>query len=194
MSDRCAWLSVACPACGAAAGARCGGWHWTRGGRARWLPDCRLHPGRGWRERSCQKCGAWPGYPCLTPRGRESARLHTARLEPARAELFHRKDVWEELDRRAATIAKVPFSGRAGTGGQTGRIVLLRPEGDDLIEVESWSSRDELCFALEAPLWARLGSFAGHPLINGEVRWRAGDRVVELIATRGGRRFEERLA
>jgi hypothetical protein len=39
-----------------------------------------------------------------------------------------------------------------------------------------------------------LGSFAGHPQVTGKIVWWAGDRVVELIATRGGRRFEEGLA
>lgn len=119
--------------------------------------------------------------------------MHGVRLAPARGELLFRAEVWAELGRRGATIATVPFSGRAGTGGMTGRIVLLRLEDGGLAEVECWSSRDELCYALEAPVWARFGTFLGHPLITGEVVWLAEERAVEIIGTRGGRRFEESL-
>jgi hypothetical protein len=52
----------------------------------------------------------------------------------------------------------VPFWGRAGTGGQTDAITLLRLEGEELVEVERWSSRDELCYALEGPVWDRFGT------------------------------------
>jgi hypothetical protein len=88
----------------------------------------------------------------------------------------------------------VPFSGRARRGGQTERIELLRIEGAGLAQVESWASRDELCFALEAPVWARFGTFVGQPQINGELLWLGAERVVEIVATRGGRRFEERVS
>jgi hypothetical protein len=129
----------------------------------------------------------------VTPTDRGAARAHAARLAPARGELLNREDVWTELGRRGATIATVPFSGRAGTAGRTARIVLLRVEDGTLAEVESWSSRDELCYALEAPVWARFGSFAGQPFVTGELVWLAEERAVEIIATRGGRRFQERL-
>jgi hypothetical protein len=43
-------------------------------------------------------------------------------------------------------------------------------------------------------VWARFGSFAGHPLVTGEVLWLGKERVVEIVASRGSRRFEERVA
>ncbi|HTU94418.1 MAG TPA: hypothetical protein VMF14_01175 [Solirubrobacteraceae bacterium] len=132
----------------------------------------------------------------MTPSGRETARIHAARLHPGLGELFLAGDVWAELGRRGASIARVPFAGRAGRGGQTSPIELLRADdvGGGLSEVELWSSWDELCFALESPVWARFGTFVGQPQITGEVVWFGDEREVELIATRGGRRFEERLS
>ena len=66
-----------------------------------------------------------------------------------------RSSVWEELERRGATVAVVPFSGRAGRGGDAGTIVLSRIDGDHLVDVERWTGRDELAHALEAPIWDR---------------------------------------
>jgi hypothetical protein len=100
-------------------------------------------------------------------------------------------DVWAELERRGATIVTVPFWGRAGAGGHTDRITLLRSGGEALVEVERWSSRDELCHALEAPIWERFGTFAGHPLIRGEVIWLSAGHAVEIVATRGDKPFQE---
>jgi hypothetical protein len=171
MSGRALWLEEWCPTCRAAPGAR---------GRAHYLsktrPPTPLHVARGWRARSCPTCKALPGEPCRTPSGREASRIHDARLRPARHELFSRDDVWDELERRGATIATVPFSGRAGRGGTVEQIVLSRVEGDELIDVERWTGRDELCYALEAPIWDRFGSFAGQPLIAGTVIWTTTDR------------------
>jgi hypothetical protein len=99
--------------------------------------------------------------------------------------------VWEELERRGATVAVVPFWGRAGSGGRTDTTKLLRLEGGELLDVERWTYRDELCHALEAPVWERLGTFVGHPLIRGEVIWSAEDRTVVISGRRGDRRFEE---
>jgi hypothetical protein len=116
-------------------------------------------------------------------------------LRPGRHELLRPRDVWEALERRGATAAIVEFSGRAGQGGQTGRITLYRPEGDRLIDVERWSGgRDELTFALEAPVWERYGTFAGHPRIFGTVTWLASARSVVVEGERGGERFEETIA
>ena len=39
---------------------------------------------------------------------------HEARLRPGRRELLSGEAVWRELEARGATIATVPFSGRAG--------------------------------------------------------------------------------
>ena len=99
--------------------------------------------------------------------------------------------MWEELERRGATAAVVPFWGRAGRGGRTDVIKLLRLEGEQLVEVERWTGRDELCYALEAPVWDRFGPFTGHPLVSGEVTWSAEDRTVLIEGRRGDRRFEE---
>lgn len=99
--------------------------------------------------------------------------------------------MWEELERRDATAAIVPFSGQAGRSGHTDVIQLLRLEGETLVDVERWTGRDELCHALEAPVWDRFGRFNGHPLIRGEVIWSAEDRTVVISGHRGDRRFEE---
>ena len=132
-----------------------------------------------------------PGESCRTPSGREASRIHEARLRPGRYELLARDDVWAELERRGATIATVPFSGRAGRGGSVDRIVLSRVDGNELVDVERWSGRDELCYALEAPIWDRFGSFAGQPQIAGVVLWTAADRRVVIEGRRGQKRFEE---
>ena len=168
MSDRAAWLEPWCPECRAAPGARCSRWRWGHrpGGRSIGLPH--LHVARGWLERACPTCKAQPGERCSTPTGREAAQVHTARLRLARRELLWRPAIWEELERRGARVAIVPFSGRAGSGGRTDTIRLLCVEGEELVEVERWTSRDELCYALEAPVWDRFGTFAGHPRVAGE--------------------------
>ena len=149
---------------------------------------------RGWRERRCLTCKAWPGEPCRTPGGREATQVHTARLRPLRAELLWGAAVWEELEQRGATMAIVPFWGRAGQGGTTATIKLSRVEGGALVDVERWSSRDELAYALEAPLWDRFGAFAGQPFTRGEVIWTGEDRTVVIVARRGDQPFEEVVA
>jgi hypothetical protein len=127
----------------------------------------------------------------VTPTGREAAQVHVARLRPARGELVWRPAVWEELDRRGATVAIVPFSGRAGTSGRTDTIKLLRSAGEELVDVQRWTFRDELCYALAAPVWDRFGTFLGHPQIRGEVVWTAENRCVVIRGRRGERPFEE---
>ncbi len=186
MSDRRDWLSQWCPECRAAPGKRC-----RRDRLSESQPAVRLHVARGWRERSCPTCKAWPGEPCHTPSGREASLVHTARLRPGSSELLWGPEVWEELEQRGATVAIVPFSGRAGRGGTTATITLSRVENDQLVDVERWSSRDELACALEAPVWDRFGLFAGQPLIRGEVIWTVEDRSVVIVGTRGDERFEE---
>jgi hypothetical protein len=99
--------------------------------------------------------------------------------------------VWRELEACGATIATVPFSGRAGRGGRVDRIVLSRRDGDELVDVERWSGRDEMCHALEAPGGDRFGSFAGQPHIVGTVVWTTADRRVVITGRRGDERFEE---
>jgi len=191
MSDRLAWLERWCPECRAAPGARCGRWHWGRNGPGRRVAVAHLHVARGWLERPCPACKAWAGERCSTPTGRAASSVHVARLRPARRELAWRPAVWEELERRGAAVAIVPFSGQAGSGGRTDTIKLYMLQDAKLVEVERWTSRDELCYALEAPIWDRFGTFAGHPLMRGEVIWSTGDRCVAIRGWRGERSFEE---
>jgi hypothetical protein len=68
---------------------------------------------------------------------------------------------------------------------------LSRIDGDELVDVEQWTSRDELTFALEAPVWDRYGTFAGQPAIRGDVIWTSADRTVVIVGRRGDARFEE---
>lgn len=188
MSDRAAWLEEWCPSCRAAPGTRCRlSRYWTR----RSDPSAHLHYARGWRRRPCPKCKAQPGETCRTPSGRVAASAHTARLLPGRYELAGLDTVWAELERRGATMAVVPFHGRAGAGGEVGRITLSRLTGGDLVDVERWTGRDELAYALEAPMWGRYGSFAGQPAIEGTVIWTTEDRRVVISGTRARQPFDE---
>jgi hypothetical protein len=59
------------------------------------------------------------------------------------------------------------------------------------VDVERWTGRDDLCYALEAPIWDRFGSFAGQPQVAGTVAWTTADRRVVIEGRRGGQRFEE---
>lgn len=186
MSDRALWLEEWCPTCRVAPGARC---------RTTFLSTTRtptrLHIARGWRARRCPTCKVPAGEPCRTPSGREASRTHEARLRPGRWELLPGPAVWDELEKRGATVAVVPFSGRAGRGGRVDRIVLSRLDGDELVDVERWTGRDDLCHALEAPIWDRFGSFAGQPQIAATVVWTSADRRVVIEGRRGDARFEE---
>jgi hypothetical protein len=117
-------------------------------------------------------------------------------LRPERGELLRPSAVWEELERRGATVALVEFSGRGGQGGRTGTIRLCRlNHHDGLVDVERWSvSRDELTYALEAPVWERYGTFIGHPHIRGTVTWFAAEQCVVIAGKRGDQRFQETIA
>ena len=191
MSDRQAWLEDWCPQCRAAPGRRCGERKLTRDySSARFSPLPRLHVARGWRARPCSTCRAAAGEPCRTPTGREASRIHAARLGPARVELFGAA-VWDELEREHVDVAAVPFVGRAGRGGEIGRIRVSRWGDGELVEHDRRTPRDELAYALEAPVWDRYGTFAGHPLIRGVVTWNAESRLVVISGTRGDERFEE---
>ena len=192
VSDRHAWLDEWCPYCWAAPGSRCREHRYLS--RKRPSSTLTMHVARGWRERACLSCEGLSGESCHTPSGREASRPHVARLHPGRGELAARQAVWEELERRGAMIAVVPFSGRAGDGGRTGTITLSRVEGDELVDVERWSGRDELALALEGPVWDRYGRFVGHPWIRGTVTWMLADRRILIAGQRGGEAFEEALA
>ncbi len=188
VTARALWLEQWCPMCRAAPGHRCK--------LSRWEIDrplqC-LHVARGWLERPCPRCEAPRGQQCLTPNGRAASQVHAARLNAARWELVSRAAVWETLELRGATAADVHFSASAGRGGQIDLIRLYRREGDELVEVERWTGRDELSYALEAPVWERFGTFAGHPHVRGELIWTVNDRRLVITARRGDRPFEEPL-
>lgn len=186
MSDRALWLEEWCPTCRAAPGKRCRSPYYRKTRR-----PTGLHVARGWRARACPTCKAALGEPCRTPSGREASRAHEARLRPGRHEFVTAQSVWQELERRGAMIATVPFTGRAGRGGRIDRIVLSRGDGDELVGVERRTARDELCYAIEAPVWDRFGSFAGQPRITGTLTWRTADRRVVIEGRRGEARFEE---
>ena len=188
MSDRALWLEEWCPTCRAAPDVRCRN-PYARKARA----PARLHLSRGWRARACPTCKAFPGEPCRAPSGRQASHTHEARLRPGRRELVSDEPVWQELEGRGATVAAIPFSGRAGRGGHIDRIALSRVDGDELVDVERWTGGDELCYALEAPIWDRFGSFAGQPRIVGTVVWTTVDRRVVVSGRRGEKRFEELL-
>jgi hypothetical protein len=102
--------------------------------------------------------------------------------------------VWEELERRGATVAVVPFSGSAGHGGTTGSVTLSRLQGGEFVDVERWGGREELVLALEGPVWDRYAQFVGHPRIRGTVTWTVADRCILIAGQRGGKAFEESLA
>jgi hypothetical protein len=185
VSDRALWLEEWCPTCRAAPGSRCRSPYYRKA-----RPPTGLHVARGWRARPCPTSKAAAGHPCRTPSGREASHTHEARLRPGGRELLSSEAVWQELEARGATLATVLFSGRAGRGGRIERIALSRVDGDELIDIERWTSR-ELGHALEAPVWDRFGSFAGQPPIAGTVRWTTADRRVVIEGRRGDARFEE---
>jgi len=112
-------------------------------------------------------------------------------MRVGRFELVFRDDVWAELEHRGATVAVVPFSGRAGLGGKVGTIALSRVDGGELVDVERWSRRDQLAYALEAPVWDRFGQFNGHPRVRGTVTWLLCDRLVLIAGERGDVPLEE---
>lgn len=121
----------------------------------------------------------------------EPLRGHRTEHDDCGGELLTEESVWQELEALGATVATVALSVRAGRGGRTERIVLSQIDRDELVDVERWIGRDELCYALEAPIWDRFGSFAGQPLIAGTVIWTAADRRVIIEGRQREKRFDE---
>lgn len=109
-------------------------------------------------ERPCPTCKSLPGDSCRTPSGRQASHTHQARLRPGRHELVSDESVWQAIEERGATVASVPFSGRAGRGGRVERIVLSRLIGGELVDLERWTGRDEL-----ATPWRRRPGIASGP-------------------------------
>ena len=101
--------------------------------------------------------------------------------------------MFAELDRLGAVGATVPFGGRAGAGGHVGRVALSRLVEGEVVESELGWAREELAFAVAAPVWDRFGSFAGQPRVMGTVRWDTASRAVSISGRRGDQRFEERV-
>jgi hypothetical protein len=105
-----------------------------------------------------------------------------------------RSEAWEELARRGANIATLPFTGTRRTGANSGPIRLERLENDQLAEIETWSeqrSGDALIEALKAPIVARFASFLGQPAIRATLTWTLPDRRITITGTRGNEPFEE---
>jgi hypothetical protein len=98
------------------------------------------------------------GYPrgCFTPRGRSAASPHSARLRASFGEPT-RGQAWEELQRRGANIATLPFTGERRTGARFGPTRLERLENDQLIEVKTWSEQRLRRCAHRSPHSARRG-------------------------------------
>lgn len=190
VADRRLWLEEICPTCRASPGARCRedrGW-----GKTRRL-TAELHFARGWRQRRCPTCRAEPGEECFTPRGRRAARPHSARLHRGAGELV-RTEAWEELERRGANIAIVPFSGKQRTGASFGPVRLEHLENRRLREIETWSeqrSGDPLIEALKAPVVGRFAGFLGQAPVRATLSWSLPDRRVRVTGRRGDEPFEE---
>ena len=70
-----------------------------------------------------------PGDPCRTPSGREASHTHHTRLQPTQHELVSNESAWQELEARGATMASVPFSGRADRGGRVDRMCSIASTG-----------------------------------------------------------------
>ena len=129
----------------------------------------------------------------MTPRGRSAAQPHAARLRPGPGELT-RTVAWEELERRGATVATLPFTGERRAGVSFAPIWLERLENGRLTEVETWSeqrSGDALSEALKAPVVARFASFVGQPPVRATLTWRLPNRQITITGKRGGEPFEE---
>jgi hypothetical protein len=131
---------------------------------------------------------------CRTPSGRFASQPHAARLRPARGELAALAPVWDELERRGAAIAVVPFPGRAGRGGEVGTVILSRFEHGELVAFDRRTALDEVAQALAAPVWHRYGSFAGQPPMRGTIMWSVADRQIGIYGHRGEEPFEEIVA
>jgi hypothetical protein len=79
--------------------------------------------------------------------------VHDARLALAHYELAPAA-VWKSLARDACESVVVSFHGRAGLGGTVEAVTYHRRVASDLVYERYWW-RDELAYALEAPVWER---------------------------------------
>jgi hypothetical protein len=58
-------------------------------------------------------------------------------------------------------------------------------------DVERWTGRDELAYALEAADLGPVRTFAGQPFMSGAVTWTTADRLIVIADVRGHQRFED---
>jgi hypothetical protein len=114
-----------------------------------------------------------------------------ARLRAGRVELLLRDAVWEELERRGISLAVIAFSGRAAKGGKVESITHTVVDREQPGNLERWRWPVAVVCALEAPVWDRLGAFAGQPTIRGTVKWTVAERRLVIAGRRGDERFEE---
>lgn len=103
----------------------------------------------------------------------------------------------EELQRRGANIAALPFTGKRRTDASFGPIRLERLEEDQFIEIETWSeqrSGDALIEALKAPAVARFASFLGQPPIRATLTGTLPERRITITDKCGNESFEELIS
>ena len=108
-----------------------------------------------------------------------------------------RIQAWEELERRGANIATLPFTVERRAGVSFAPIRLDRLENGQLTEVETWSeqrSGDALIEALKAPVVARFASFVGQPSVRATLAWTLPNRQITITGERGGEPFEEAIS
>ena len=94
------------------------------------------------------------------PSGREASRPHVARLRVGRVELM-----------RCGAARPWPRCHSPVAPARSGRPRSVASTMVELADVERWSRRDELDYALEAPVWDCFGRFAGQPQVRGNVTW-----------------------
>ena len=186
MSDRLAWLDQWCPQCRAAPGdAMPARPAW--GGVASRRTAAALHVARGWRERCVPDVQGLAGRAVPYAERSRGLAVHSARLRPG----VPSSSGGQRCGRSSSGAARRSrsFRSRVARGGAGVRRRSRCPaiDGEELVDVERWTSRDELAYALEAPVWDRFGTFAGQPFIRGEVIWTVADRSVVIVGTRGDR-------
>ncbi len=180
MSDRALWLEEWCPTC------RAGAWGA--------LP-CSVLPARRGRPRAPRRAGVARAAVPDVQGARQASRAAPRRVARRRARMRRGCGPDGRADLSDGGVAGARAPGRDDRHRPVQRPRRTRrPDRQDRAEsprrrraghVERWTSRDELCYALEAPVWDRFGSFAGQPPIAGTVVWTSADRRVVIEGRRG---------